>query len=77
MKITKKPVNACTEACSAVDLKQTAIDHIKSAMECLAVCGDYDCLESIGNLTVVLVDLTPCDSIDIEPEDVEPVETIA
>ena len=41
-------------------------------MECLAVCDDDACLESIGNLTVVLVDLTPDESIDVEP-----VETVA
>lgn len=72
MKITKKPVNACTAVCTSSDSKQEAIDHIKAAMECLAVCDDDACLESIGNLTVVLVDLTPDDSIDVEP-----IETVA
>lgn len=60
MKITKKPVKACTEFDCSIDNKSKAISHIKAAMECLAeVSDDPICMESIGNLTVVLVDLTP------------------
>lgn len=62
MKISKgnKRIKACDGiGCSP---REKAARYIKCAMECLAKCPDDDiCRDSIGNLSVVLVDIMPDD----------------
>ena len=61
VKITKKQVTAGSDCCGKCNHKQSAISHIKAAMDELAlVDNDPVCQDSIANLSVVFIDLCPC-----------------
>ena len=58
MKITKTAVKA--GCCGKCDHKKSALTHIQAAMDELALVeNDPVCVDSIANLSVVLVDLSP------------------
>lgn len=68
MKITKmvKSSNDCNtvSSCSSNSGRDEAIHSIKAAIDCLSQFpNDQVCRDSIANLSVVLVDLTPCDNL--------------
>lgn len=49
-------------SCSGTSSKDRAINSIKAAIDCLSEFPDDKvCRDSIANLSVVLVDLTPCE----------------
>ena len=61
MKIKKTSVNSST--CCTCDHKKLAMDYIRSAMDELALVEDDQISsDSIANLSVVLVDLMPCET---------------
>lgn len=71
MKITKKNVKASEECPEAMDIcpKEQAACYIKSAIEALTECPDDPiCRDSIANLSVVILDLTPTPEPCCEPE---------
>lgn len=64
MKITKKAVSA--SCCGKCDHRKTALTHIQAAMDELALVEDDPvCQDSIANLSVVFIDLCPCDDVDV------------
>lgn len=82
MKITKKPVSA--GCCGKCDHRKTALTHIQAAMDELALVEDDPvCQDSIANLSVVFIDLCPCDgpveseSVDLSFSDPENMKTVS
>lgn len=72
MKITRKS-SVSAGCCGKCDHRKTALTHIQAAMDELAMVDDDPvCQDSIANLSVVFIDLCPCDNSDEYNNTVDP-----